>query len=738
MIRSNISIILKSFRKRKINLTILILQTIVLGLMIGMLTNVVGSLKSYNDEISIITTDIYKVKSFPNIDSKEIEEMFSEKDIQFEEVEKVYFTNKNNEKGHSENVFMRTKHNTNELDLIVDGEFPSSNNQVALGVGYATVNNIEIGSQIVFDDESFEVVGLYQNPEEYQLFDISKSSNISLNDNVPVIVTQEAINSLDYETSIEYYSKLSNEDVKELINDSKVLSIDAVDTSIIDTLADTNQQLLIISSIMILFTIMIALFLQVRSIIIDNKPSIGVLISMGLKPSDISLSYSIFGLITFILTLVGALIGNNLGSYYFEMITSTYNMTINSTLSDNTVFFALISLLISLTITIIVVFYVRKIVKQTPLSMIRGSVKSKKYKGHSQRKTWIPFKLRIQLTNISSNKIMSLLFIFSTVVSMFLFQFSVSLTTSTKPLIDDYDNLLKYEVKSYLDTNVYDEKDEKYLFYETSGKLISNQTTEKEIMATNPVLAIDDNNDSIDFIKDEIKHLGENEVIIPVRFAQEYEINMGDILMFVIDTQEIDLKVIGINSVYLDNDMYISSETIDQLHEEINLPKDRNGIFKSDDDATLSVNKAELLKAGASLTDSIKSITIFLQVFSIFIFLLTMIMFSELLIEKHRKEITLLVAEGYSYLQSIKVFTSYFNLLIVISGIIVSVISPFLLAQMSKELSKTVGFNLYFNANIRLVFSTTIVGIIIFNIYLFLNYLKNKNMNLEKILKAEE
>lgn len=57
---------------------------------------------------------------------------------------------------------------------------------------------------------------------------------------------------------------------------------------------------------------------------------------------------------------------------------------------------------------------------------------------------------------------------------------------------------------------------------------------------------------------------------------------------------------------------------------------------------------------------------------------------------------------------------------------------------MSKELSKTVGFNLYFNANIRLVFSTTIVGIIIFNIYLFLNYLKNKNMNLEKILKAEE
>lgn len=164
----------------------------------------------------------------------------------------------------------------------------------------------------------------------------------------------------------------------------------------------------------------------------------------------------------------------------------------------------------------------------------------------------------------------------------------------------------------------------------------------------------------------------------------------------------------------------------------------RNGIFLDDDHALISISKDEILTAGESLTESIKTITVFLQCFSVFIFVLTMIMFSGLLIDKHRKEITLLVAEGYSYLQSVKMFTSYFNILIIISGVFTCMLSPVLLSKISIELSKTVGYNLILKPSNLLLIGTTTTGLIIFNLYLILNYLKNKNMNLEKILKSEE
>jgi len=741
MLLSNLKIIFKNFKYKKLSVFVLSVHAILLGVMFGMLLTFIHSVETYETRMLDVTRDIVQMSLVQDGQEDEtIKDLGAHYDFVYETTANKYVQSTSNLSADKVNVFARNKHELFELDQLVAGDFPQENNEITIGTGFAKTNNIKIGDVLQLDERDYHVVGLYQNPEQYVLFDLSKSTDIRLNHNMPVIVADVEDFGGDQEVEHVHYARVDTKTTKDLLMTEEVVSLTTIQLNIVNTLRTTNTQILFMTCSLILFIILASLFLQIKSVIQSNMSSFGVLISMGVKKAWIIWAYSSLGFVITMFMMLGFESGKIVANSFFEQIEGTYNMVI-----ENVGFYfgAEVALLsyIGVFITFATFIYVSYMLNHSPLTMITNAGADKSTNKLVARITLknVPFALRMQVKNMFGNFLTTTLIIASIFAAIFLFQFSTSLNMATDALIADYEDFIQFDAKSYYNaTETEDKADE---FFETKIKIGKNETKETSIDETLMMAAVDVSAGFLGFVDSDgerPKELAKDEIIMPSRFAEEHDIAAGDTIILFIEGTRLATKVALVNNVYLDEYVYTEKETVrDILREKYGVSL-FNGAFKHDDDANFVIEKEQLLVSGETISDSIQAIVAVLVGFALLLFFMTMIMFSNFIIQKHNKEITLLIAEGYSKGAAGRTFVNYFNVLILVATMLLLCWNDQLLDVLSRYISESVRYKLVFPPNLTFVIGAMIGGITLYNTYLFMYYRWNREDNLEKILKMDE
>jgi len=741
MLISSSKIILKNFKYKKIAVLFLTTQTMLLGLMFGMLSTIVHSFTTYEAKMENATKSMFLLSLSPDgTEAQAMNELSKRHNFSYEGIAAKYFQTRTNVATQDINVYARTRHKVFSLDELVSGMFPRTNEEVAIGSGFAKKNNIQLGHTLELGDNKYTVVGLYQHPNEYQLYDLTKSSDLSLEHNLPLIVTNLATIADDTEAAITYYAKIEDGQTKDILMAEQVLSVKEMKLDILQSLVRTNTQILYVSCLLMLCIIMIAIFLQVKGLINSHIASFGVLISMGVQKVYIILSYAVIPLYIGGFLLLGWECGKHVTNGYFLQVETTYNMVI----AQEPISFLLQIIYIGsicLFIAMATFIYVGYRLRASPLMMIASEGIAQKYNIFVQTISLkrLPFAWRMQIKNMIGNALTTMLITISIFFAIFLFQFSFSLDSASMALITDYGTFINFEAKSYYDMKAGDSEQERFI--ETKVKMIENISAQRPLATSRSLQAIDITYQALNFINEvgeSVTHLAKNELIIPRKFAESYNIKRGDRLILSLEGEMIEVNVSFINDVYVDEYLYTSKETVRDIFVQRYGTLLTNGQFTKTEDANFVIEKKQLLAAGRQMTDSIRPVIALLLGFSLILFFTTLILFSNFIVQKHNKEITLLIAEGRSALAAVRIFVHYFNFLIVSAGVLVLCCNDQMLAYLSRLVSDAVGYKLVFLADMSLVCVLTFVGLLLYNVYLSFYYNGNKVKNLERVLKMEE
>jgi hypothetical protein len=741
MLRSTLKIIVKNFQAKKLAVCFLTLQAILLGLVFGLLSTIVNSFATYEAKMAAVTNNIVVLSLVSNEgDAAVISELEEQYNFRAEAITHKYFKAQLNQSEETINVFARTRHERFALDAIVAGRFPRTAEEIAIGSGFAKKNGIKVDEALTIAGTQYTVVGTYQHPREYQLYDLTKSSDLDLAHNMPLIVTDTATIADETSESTDYYAEMEPTQAKELLHSEHVLSLHELQLDMLTAFIRTNSQILYVSGCLILCVIIISIFLQVKAFITTNSATFGVLISMGVRKRYIVLSHAVIGVFIACCLLFGCEVGKRVTDSYFFQVETTYNMVIARTPVDISLQMALIVVL-CLLIIVATFIYVARLMRHTPLAMMRAETgaKTNNILVRILARKGLPFALRMQIKNTFGNALTTLLICASLFSAIFLFQFSFSLNAATDALIADYGALLNFTKKSYYELQA--AEDSSVEFVETEVKVIENARTGTAIATSLRLQAIDVAYNAMNFTLADgsrLSDLDAGEIVVPMKFAETYDISLGDTLVFIVAGERLSLYVRMINDVYLDEYVYTSKATVDDVFVRVYGTRLSNGRFDATSDASFVIEKEQLLAAGGEMSATIRPISTTLRVFALVLLLTTLVLFSQFIIQKHNKEITLLIAEGRSPLAAVRVFVNYFNGLMLIAGAVVLCANARVLAYVSQLISRAVGYRLVFLANVPLVVIVTVLGLMLFNAYLLLYYNGNKKQNLERILKMEE
>jgi len=716
-------------------------QAVLLGVMFGLLFTVINSFQTYDAQTRATSKEIMMISVVNDDNQKdEMARLAKKYKLKYETLTNKYFQTTTNLTENKINVFARTRHDLFNLDEFVAGSFPQNKNEIAIGSGFANKNNVRLNDTMTLADKEYKVVGLYQHPSEYQLYDLTKSTDISLEHNLPLIVADIKDIATDKKVTKSYYAKVARPMIKKLLIEPNVVAIDEINLDILQMLVSTNSQILYVSGMLILFIILISIFLQIKSLIQNNLASFGVLISMGVKKRHIVFSYASIGVFISMFTILGFEIGKRIATLYFQQIEATYNMVIPI---EPLAIVAEIAIVVGLGLFIIfsTFIYVAYMIRRTPLLMITNSDTGKSHNKVVEkfRLRGLPFGFRMQMKNTIGNSLTTVLIVTSIFAAIFLFQFSFSLNSAMDGLISDYDAFIKFAAKSYYDMRV--GNDDKAQFFETKIKMMDNLSSATDIDESIVLQAIDLSHGALNFKNqrgEQLQQLGKDELIVSSKNAEKYNLHEGDRVSLSIEGEKIEANVVFINNVYLDEYLYVSKETMNDVLQKKYGAVFSNGSFKREKDANFIIAKNQLLEVGDKMSESIQSIIFLLVTFACVLFCTTIVLFSNFIIQKHNKEITLLIAEGYSKLSAVRIFVNYFNLLIIFSGVMLLFLNNKILANLSHQLSEVVGYKLIFLGNAMLVGMTICAGIVLYNVYLFLYYKGSQKQNLERILKMEE
>jgi|AntAceMinimDraft_18_1070375.scaffolds.fasta_scaffold00530_7 lipoprotein-releasing system permease protein len=198
-------------------------------------------------------------------------------------------------------------------DLIVDGQLPTLMNQVALGIEFKEMLNIEIGDTLVFDSpiydqENLVVTGFF----DFNVLQVNQSWVIS-----PLTTVQNIVGEGDVVAQIEMQLDEVYDDLETKQSIQTALNNDSLN---IITWSEQNGDLLSSitsqqsSSILIQVCVIISVILSIVSVlsitVLQKSRQLGILKAMGIQDKDASFIFLFEG---FLLGIFGAMLGVILG-----------------------------------------------------------------------------------------------------------------------------------------------------------------------------------------------------------------------------------------------------------------------------------------------------------------------------------------------------------------------------------------------------------------------------------------
>ena len=322
---------------------------------------------------------------------------------------------------------LRIFSNRTDVNLVclIKGDFPSSENEIAIDRMYADNNHLSVGDTLKSDSHEWTITGLVALPDYSCLF---QNNNDSMFDSVKfgvAVVTPEAFSkfessSIKYVYSWKYAKEPANDKEEKKVSDDLMKAInkevslqDYVPRYLNQAINFTGDDMgsdraMIIVFLYIIIVIMAFVFgITSSNTIMKESNVIGTLLASGYTRAELIRHYMSMPIIV---TLIGAVIGNILGYTIFKnvragMYYGSYSLPTYVTVWNAKAF--LLTTVVPVLIMLVVNYGIlRSKLKLPPLKFLRRDLSRKKQKRalrlSSRINIFSRFRLRVIFQNFSN------------------------------------------------------------------------------------------------------------------------------------------------------------------------------------------------------------------------------------------------------------------------------------------------------------------------------------------------
>ncbi len=617
------------------------------------------SLKKTYDE----SFEKYNVEDGHFILSKAINKNFKdnlEKDMSIKVYDNIYIDSDSG-KDHTVRIY-KTRVDINGADLI-KGDFPKSNNDIAIDRLYAENNNIEVGDTIIIREKEYNVCGYVALSDYSSLFKNNTDMMFDAHKFSVAMVTEQAFEEFDkdflkYCYAWKYNDGNLNENQR-IDKSNNIMEYLAGKTELTDFVKRENNQAINFAGddmgkdkvmFIVLLYIVMAVLAFVFAVIVSNTIEqeanvIGTLRASGYTKAEILRHYLAMPVIV---TLISAVIGNILGYTYFKYIMAdlyrgSYSLPDYRTVWSAEAFILTTVSPIIIMLVVNIIMIVRKL-SLSPLKFLRRDLKKKQRKKAVRLPKWsfmTRFRTRIIMQNIPTYIVLF--------VGILLANFLLFFGLCFSPLLDNFKDEVKnsmfaehqYVLKSPVET--INENAEKY----SVTSLIYGKYDEEV-----SVYGVEENSKYIDNI-----YLPQNEkkAVISNAYADKFGIRKGDEIIlkdkyskddytFIVDgvykypsTIAIFINRANFNAVFdKDEDYYIGYLSNEKL-EDID-----TGFISTE------IVQHDLTLMSDQLEDSMGNVFMMFGGFSALLFVMMIYLLSKIVLEKNAASISMTKILGYS------------------------------------------------------------------------------------------
>ena len=475
---------------------------------------------------------------------------------------------------------------------LVDGDFPTNDNEITILPDYAKENDLKIGDTYKIGEKEYKIVGFTYAPDyiypmidiSNPIFDESKNNIVFMSENDYKVVsgvndnTYSLVFNYDYERTFEM-SDSDNEDPMMKLFDEESDTIAMSQNTVIRMarisalqlefgvtrkFADYFLYLLLGVSVFIITVI-------TKKRIDDERLQIGVLKSLGYNRLSIACSYLVYPIIG---SLIGGALGYLLGIITHYPITELYRSYYTIPLDNfNFDFSYLLTSLLLPTIFLSIISYLIAIfmLRKKPLQLLKEGSNLKvnllsKLVNKITKPLPFDYRFKYSLASRSLGKLLVVsltsfctgLLIVLTLIGMNLFN----------NMIDTSFEGMKYDYMVILNQTNNQEKEE------NSDLILSQSLDLKEIKGVDGnTLEVEDRTISLSGMdadlnyfeilnedKEDIsdKLLDEDGIIISQTLKEVLEVDIGDTLVFEIDNQKVEYQVIDVCEEYMSLSGYVN------------------------------------------------------------------------------------------------------------------------------------------------------------------------------------
>ena len=574
------------------------------------------------------------------------------------------------------------------------GDFPSSENEIAIDRMYADNNHLSVGDTLKSDSHEWTITGLVALPDYSCLF---QNNNDSMFDSVKfgvAVVTPEAFSkfessSIKYVYSWKYAKEPANDKEEKKVSDDLMKAInkevslqDYVPRYLNQAINFTGDDMgsdraMIIVFLYIIIVIMAFVFgITSSNTIIKESNVIGTLLASGYTRAELIRHYMSMPIIV---TLIGAVIGNVLGYTVLKdvcagMYYGSYSLPTYTTIWNAEAF--LLTTVIPIILMILVNFTIlyRKL-SLSPLKFLRRDLKKRRQK-HTlylspKLAFFSRFRMRVIFQNISNYVLLFIGILFANLLLMFGLLFPAVLDHYQEVLSDNllcnYQYILQIPLEAmneenklssllsmmYFQSAVETDNEDAEKFSAYSLNTYDTGYKEEEILLYG--LTDDSRYISIDFADAADSDDLYNGVYISSAYADKYSLKKGDTIKLK-EIYEDDTYQFTVDGIY----NYEGGLTIfmpqKQLNDTFDLGSDYFSGYLSKTEITdidqkyisSVIDLDSLSKISRQLTVSMGSMMSLVDGFAILMFVILIYLLSKIIIDKNAQAISMTKILGYT------------------------------------------------------------------------------------------
>ncbi len=593
------------------------------------------------------------------------------------------------------------------LACLMEGNFPQTENEIAVDRMHADNVGIKVGDTITVSEQSYNVVGLIAYVNYATLHEKNTDLIFDALKFDVAMVTQSGFNRLNKDIHYTYAWQYEKEPVDE--KEEKPLSDNFLETLLTHAVVGDNEieeytpryansainfatndigsdkamggVLLDILTVIIAFIFAVT----ISNTITKEAQVIGTLRASGYSKKELIGHYiSVPVIVTFISAGIGNILGYTLlKNVVVSMYYNSYSLPTYKTVWNPSAFFktTLIPLLLMFIVNLAVII---KMMQHTPLQFLRHDLKKTKRKKAIRLPKWTflkRFRLRIMLQNIPNY----LVLFFGIFFIMIMLAMAVGMPDTLDFYKENIEDMMfakyQYVLKSYKDEagNVVGTKNE-------DAEKFSMKSLQKKSDTLNEEISVYGISDDSKYVKiADLKTLKENEVYISASFQDKYNLKIGDSILLdeKYENKQYSFKIAGFYdqclniTIFMPIKNYCSVFGFEEEEFDGYMSNSEIADIEEKDIATI-ITKKDIIKMCDQLDHSMGSYMEYFEFLCVLLSAALIYLLTKIIIEKNENAISMTKILGYEnkeiaslYLLSTTIILIAANIISVILGTLV-------------------------------------------------------------------